>query len=74
MAVEKFENNIAHSMGRFGLRVFILTSLKNPCGKSRGWDDADPWTANPSSLNLFKNFEAYKCNECGLLSEYVGHT
>jgi len=74
MAVEKFENNKAHSMGRFGLRPFILTNLQNPCGKSHGSDESDPWASNPALLNEFKNFDAYKCRECGLLSEYVGYT
>lgn len=74
MAVEKFDNNKAHSMGRFGLRTFILTNLKNPCGKSIGSDESDPWVKNPSYLNIFTNFDGFKCRECGLLSEYTGHS
>jgi len=27
-----FKNNKAHSMGRFGLRLFRMVSLENPCG------------------------------------------
>lgn len=75
MAIEKFDNNKAHSMGRFGLRLFYLVNKKNPCGPPIDVDnEGDPWAANPSYLNEFTNFETFKNKECGLLSEYVGNT
>jgi hypothetical protein len=49
----KFENNVAHSMGRFGLRILELAAREIPCDPYRNDLLADPWERNPSFESVF---------------------
>lgn len=66
-------DNIAHSMKRFGLRIFKLYSRENPCEPIRDDSQDDPWAANPSIQSHFYNYVLYKNGEAGLLAEQCGN-
>ena len=46
--VGAFENNLAHSMGRYGLRIMEVIARKFPCAEVRNPTEVDPWLDNPS--------------------------
>ncbi len=73
MKLIKFENNVAHSMGRFGLRIEELAARVTPCNPYRDDKLADPWELNPSFISIFSNFTSYKNSECGILAERLGN-
>lgn len=59
-----FEDNVAHSVGRYGLRIFSnMLPRQHPC-QPYSYDNL-PVTAT------FKNFQAYKCGRNGAIAERV---
>ena len=48
MALGEFKGNVAHSYDRFGLRIFVLTNLKNPCLPYRDDSKQNPFADNES--------------------------
>ncbi|KAL4508253.1 hypothetical protein ABPG72_003557 [Tetrahymena utriculariae] len=73
MALGLFEGNVAHSYDRFGLRIFVLTNLKNPCSPYRDDSKPNPFADNPSFPITWKNFVSYRNHEDGVLAEEVGN-
>ncbi|EAR99597.2 IPT/TIG domain protein (macronuclear) [Tetrahymena thermophila SB210] len=73
MALGKFDGNVAHSYDRFGLRIFVLTNLKNPCSPYRDDSKPNPFIDNPSFTITWKNFVSYRNHEDGVLAEEVGN-
>jgi hypothetical protein len=49
----EFNNNVAHSNGRFGLRIKELTARTFPCSPSKNIAAADPFLDNPSIETLW---------------------
>ena len=70
--MKEFSNNIAHSNGRFGLRILTMAPRKFPCKPSRNNELEDPFSENPSYPAVFENFITFSNNECGILGEYLG--
>jgi hypothetical protein len=71
----EFSNNVAHSNGRYGLRIFHnLIPRTFPC-KSLIYDannTADPYWQNPLITAEFTNFRGWKNNRNGAIAERVG--
>lgn len=64
----EFTGNVAHSNGRYGLRIFTKYIPKEtPCAERWGGD-----FVNMYKLMRFKNFLAYKSNRTGLIAEEIG--
>lgn len=73
MALGKFDGNKAHSNDRFGLRIFVMNHLKNPCSPYRDDSKENPFTDNPSYPILWTNFVSYRNHEDGVLAEEIGN-
>lgn len=71
----EFTDNVAHSNGRYGLRIFHnLIPRTNPCSAII-YDTAnttDPYWKNPLITATFKNFLGYKNLRNGAIAERVG--
>ena len=53
--MKEFNNNIAHSNGRFGLRILEMAPRKYPCQPSRNDALEDPFSENPTYPAVFEN-------------------
>ena len=63
----EFSGNVAHSNGRYGLRIFHEHSPRtNPCG------DVFPTSANPPIPARYENFLGYKNMRSGIIAETLG--
>lgn len=71
----EFSNNVAHSNGRYGLRIFHkLIPRQNPCS-GLVYDPAnttDPYWRNPLITANFYNLTSWKNNRNGAIAEQVG--
>lgn len=68
----EFSNNVAHSNGKYGLRIFHkLIPRENPCKPLvfNATNTADPYHANPLVTATFINFTSYKNNRNGAIAE-----
>jgi len=67
--VGEFRDNIVHSMGRYGLRIFHnMIPRKYPCRDATG-----PTGSNPLITTVFNGLVGYKCNRNGAIAEKVGN-
>lgn len=67
--VGEFRDNIVHSMGRYGLRIFHnMIPRKYPCRAPTG-----PTGSNPLITTVFNGLIGYKCNRNGAIAERVGN-
>jgi hypothetical protein len=77
-----FEDNVAHSMGRYGLRIFHKHNPRtHPCS-SVNFDESaydlrtgvgtTPYASNPPIPAYYDNFIAYKCGRNGAIAEDLG--
>jgi len=73
--VGEFRNNTAHSMGRYGLRIFHnMVPRKYPC-KGISYDanvPENPYWKNPAITANFYDFTGWKCKRNGAIAEKVG--
>ena len=53
-------HNVAHSNGRFGLRIFKLCPRKYPCRGLYRVHAYTPWAINPPIYGTFSDFVLYK--------------
>lgn len=71
----EFTNNVAHSNGRYGLRIFHnLIPREYPC-KTLTYDatnTTDPYYSNPLITAYFVNYTGYKNQRNGAIAERVG--
>jgi hypothetical protein len=73
-----FRDNVAHSNGRYGLRIFHgLNPHENPCAADSFDEDAylaggDPYVGNPVVPALFENFLGYANGRNGVIGEDMG--
>jgi hypothetical protein len=70
--MKEFSNNIAHSNGRFGLRILEMAPRKFPCEPPRDDTLEDPFSANPTYPAVFENFVTFSNHEVGVLGEILG--
>lgn len=71
----EFSDNVAHSNGRYGLRIFHnLVPRVNPCLPLiyDPTNTTDPYWQNPLITATFINFLSYKNKENGAIAERVG--
>ena len=71
----EFRDNVAHSLPKYGLRVFHGHSPRaKPCeGISYDPDNlSDPFAANPLIHAYYENFVAYKCERNGVIGGNFG--
>lgn len=67
--VGEFRDNIVHSMGRYGLRIFHnMVPRKYACRSATG-----PTGSNPLITTVFNGLVGYKCNRNGAIAERVGN-
>jgi hypothetical protein len=77
----EFRDNVAHSVGRYGLRIFHgHNPHERPCAgdsfdEDAYWAGEDPYYGNPLITALYENFLGYKngrngviCEDCGALT------
>jgi hypothetical protein len=70
-----FSNNVAHSNGRYGLRLFHnLIPREKPCAAIEydPMNKTDPYWKNPLVTAEFINFTSYKNGRNGAIAERVG--
>mmetsp|Transcript_43946 Transcript_43946/g.42507 ORF Transcript_43946/g.42507 Transcript_43946/m.42507 type:complete len:107 (-) Transcript_43946:642-962(-) len=76
MKLGEFNNNVAHSNGRYGLRIFHgMIPRESPCDpivNDEGNTPNDPFHANPLITAKFNNFLGYKNKKNGAIAEKVG--
>ena len=80
MKLGAFRDNVAHSMGRYGLRIFHEhTPRTYPCWPTHGRyrDDLlnlgqSPYIENPVIPAVYENFIAYKNGRNGVIAEKIG--
>jgi hypothetical protein len=73
--IGEFSNNVAHSNGRYGLRIFHnLIPREDPCGafKADANVPTNPYHRNREITAKFENFLSYKNNRNGAIAERVG--
>ena len=73
--VGEFRGNSAHSMGRYGLRIFHnMIPRKYPCKPIEIDPNRpdDPFWKNPPITANFDDFTAWKCGRNGAIAEKVG--
>jgi hypothetical protein len=73
--VGEFSGNVAHSMGRYGLRIFHnMVPRTYPCQKLNFDGDVpdDPYWENPLITANFDNFVGWKNNRNGAIAKTVG--
>lgn len=74
----EFRDNVAHSMGRYGLRIFHEhTPRTRPCDPVTFDEDAfangeNPYHSNPVIVANYENFIAYKNGRNGVIAEDIG--
>jgi len=71
----EFSDNVAHSVGRYGLRIFHnLIPRTYPCKSLTADPDmpSDPYHNNPVIPAQFERFLGYKCGRNGAIAERVG--
>ena len=73
----EFRNNVAHSNGRYGLRIFHrLIPRQNPCAALVFDKDTTkpgfPYPLNPVIPAVFKDFTSWKNVENGAIAEQTG--
>lgn len=71
----EFTNNVAHSNGKYGLRIFHnLIPRLNPCKPIfyNATNAANPYASNPLITATFENFTSWKNNRNGAIAEKVG--
>lgn len=76
----EFTDNVTHSNGRYGLRIFHGHSPRTrPCSGLSYNKEADilggedPYASNPPILAEYKNFLGYKNNRNGVIGGNMGH-
>jgi hypothetical protein len=68
-----FTDNVAHSSGKYGLRIFEeFIPRTYPCAPAAQSWAADPYAANPPVQATISNFLTYKNNHVGLIGERMG--
>ena len=73
----EFTGNVAHSNGRYGLRIFHrFTPVTNPCaalatGAHKSREQADPKVSVPIDTD-FSDFLSYKNKRTGIIAEELG--
>ena len=73
MELGEFTDNVTHSIGRYGLRVFhVLVPRTIPCQSYYDGSAADPWATNPAVTANFNGLISYKCGRSGAISEDTG--
>ncbi len=82
----QFEGNVAHSVGRYGLRIFHEhTPRTNPCKafkssvaedltKTSAQMEAEAFADNEPIEAVYSNFLGYKCGRTALITEITGFT
>lgn len=71
----EFSNNVAHSNGRYGLRIFHkLIPRQDPCRpiNYNASNPEDPYHSNPLITAEFINFTSWKNKDNGAIAEQVG--
>ena len=74
----EFRDNVAHSMGRYGLRIFHKHKPRTyPCQAVVFDEEAyaagtDPYHSNPVIPAYYRNFIGYKCGRNGVIAEDLG--
>ena len=71
----EFSNNVAHSNGRYGLRLFHkLKPRENPCADIvyDPTNTTDPYWKNPMITAVFENFTSWKNMENGAIALDMG--
>jgi hypothetical protein len=71
----EFSNNVAHSNGRYGLRIFHnLIPRTHPCEPMvyNSTDPNNPYPDNPPIIANFYNLTSYKNSRNGAIAERVG--
>lgn len=72
--VGEFRNNQAHSMGRYGLRIFHnMMPREYPC-KKMSYDHnkpEDPWHKNRPITANFNGFTGWKCRRNGAIGKIM---
>ena len=74
----EFRDNVAHSMGRYGLRIFHEhTPRTRPCDPVVFDEEAyangeDPYHSNPVIVANYENFIGYKNGRNGAIAEDIG--
>lgn len=71
MPLLSFNDNTAHSNGRYGLYINNYAPRTNPCGT--GYDNSlsDPWAVNPPIKAAFRGIVSY-ANQIGLFADNIG--
>ena len=74
----EFYDNVAHSVGRYGLRLFHEHYPRKFQCQDITFDEEehaagrDPYIANPVIVAEYKNFLGYKCARNGVIVEHIG--
>ena len=74
-ALGEFSDNVAHSNGKYGLRIFHnMVPRTYPCSPLvyDPTNTTDPYSKNPLITATFTNFLGYKNRENGAIAERVG--
>mmetsp|Transcript_8382 Transcript_8382/g.16636 ORF Transcript_8382/g.16636 Transcript_8382/m.16636 type:complete len:1637 (+) Transcript_8382:5150-10060(+) len=73
MKLGEFKGNAAHSVVKYGLRIFHEhIPLTYPCQPIKDDSLEDPWSANPPVTAIYEDFTAYKCHRDGAIGEKLG--
>jgi len=72
--IGEFVDNVAHSNGRYGLRLFHnLIPREKPCAPFvYSGDPSNPYPDNPPIIAEFRNLISYKNKRNGAIAERVG--
>ena len=74
----EFRDNVVHSVGRYGLRIFHEHSPRTrPCDpitfdEGEFEEDRNPYWSNPVIPAYYENFTAWKCGRNGVIAEDIG--